>query len=67
MYCASVVLLLVVLPAVSVILGAVVAPHGLGIMGLVGKWYVFWACGIPLLLAGIRQVLQAALYGRRDL
>jgi hypothetical protein len=49
---------LVVLPAVSVILGAVVAPHGLGIMGLVGKWYVFWACGIRLLLAGIRQVLQ---------
>jgi len=58
MYFVSVVLLLVVLPAVSVILEAVVAPHGLGVMRLVREWYVFWACGIRLLLAGIRQVLQ---------
>jgi hypothetical protein len=27
-------------------------------MELAGKWYVFWACGIRLLLAGIRQVSQ---------
>jgi hypothetical protein len=58
MYLVSVVLLLAVLPATSVILEAVLAPHGVSIMGLVGKWYVFWACGIRLLLAGIRQVLQ---------
>jgi len=58
MYLMSVVLLLAILPAVSVLLEAVLSPHGVSIMGLVGKWYVFWACGIRLLLAGIRQVVQ---------
>jgi hypothetical protein len=58
MYLMSVVLLLAVLPAVSVILEGVVRPHGATIMGLVGKWYVFWACGVRLLLAGIRQIVQ---------
>jgi hypothetical protein len=58
MYLVSVVLLLAILPAVSVIIEAVMAPHGMSILGLVGKWYVFWACGIRLLLAGARQVSQ---------
>lgn len=58
MYTLSVVLLLAILPALSVILEAAFSPHGGSIMGLVGKWYVFWACGIRLLLAGLRQVSQ---------
>jgi hypothetical protein len=58
MYFLSVVLLLAVLPAASVILEAVLAPHGVGVISLIGKWYVFWACGVRLLLAGIRQVAQ---------
>ena len=58
MYFASVVLLLAIIPAVSVILEAALSPHGASFMGLVGKWYVFWACGVRLLLAGIRQVLH---------
>jgi hypothetical protein len=58
MYLRSVVVLLAVLPAMSVVLEAVLAPHGLGVMGLIGKWFVFWACGLRLLLAGIRQVVQ---------
>ncbi|MGA2041204.1 MAG: DUF6790 family protein [Bryobacteraceae bacterium] len=58
MYIVSVVLLLAILPAASVILEAVLTPHGASIAGLVGKWYAFWACGVRLLLAGIRQVGQ---------
>jgi len=58
MYLVIVVLLLLVLPAVSVVLEAAFSPHAESIMGLVGKWYVFWAVGIRLLLAGIRQVSQ---------
>jgi hypothetical protein len=34
------------------------------IMALVAKWHVFSACGVRLLLTGIRQV--AAVYGGRD-
>lgn len=58
MYIFSVVLLLAILPAVSVILEAALSPHGVSIIGLVGKWYVFFACGVRLQLAGVRQVGQ---------
>jgi hypothetical protein len=58
MYTLSVVLLLAVLPAASVNLEAMMGPHSIGVMSLVGKWYVFWACGVRLLLAGLRQVSQ---------
>ena len=27
-------------------------------MILVGKWWVFWACGVRLFIAGVRQVAQ---------
>jgi hypothetical protein len=58
MYSVIVVLLLLVVPAMSVILETALSPHSLSVTGLVGKWYVFWACGIRLLLAGLRQVSQ---------
>jgi hypothetical protein len=58
MYLLNVVLLLAVLPAASVMLEAVLAPHGVGNMALIGKWYVFWVCGVRLLLAGLRQISQ---------
>ena len=57
-YLVSVVVLLLILPAASVVIEAVASAHGMSIMSLIGKWYVFWACGIRLLLAGIRQVSQ---------
>jgi hypothetical protein len=58
MYFIVVVALLLVLPAASVILEATISAHDPSIMGLIGKWYVFWAGGVRLLLAGIRQVSQ---------
>lgn len=58
MYTSSAVLLLAVLPAASVVLEAMLTPHGGSTMALIGKWYVFWACGVRLVLAGIRQVSQ---------
>jgi hypothetical protein len=51
-------MLLLVLPAASVILESTISAHGASIMGLIGKWYVFWAGGVRLLLAGLRQVSQ---------
>ena len=33
---------------------------GGGLMPLVGKWFVFWAVGARLFIAGIRQVIQPA-------
>ena len=56
MYLLSVVLLLAILPAGSVIVEVVRAPHAAILMALIGKWYVFWAGGVRLCLAGIRQL-----------
>ena len=56
MYLVTVVLLLLVLPTVSVILELLLGPRGMLVGALIGKWYVFWAIGVRLLLAGIRQV-----------
>ncbi len=58
MYIISVFLLLLVLPAISVIVEALHIGAGADIMWLIGKWFVFWACGVRLLLAGIKQTLQ---------
>jgi len=41
--------------SIAVEISAGHAPLG---MLLIGKWYVFWAVGLRLLLAGVRQILQ---------
>lgn len=56
MYYAVVGLFMFFLPCTSVLTEALTAHQP--IMPLVGKWYVFWAIGVRLLLAGSRQVVQ---------
>jgi hypothetical protein len=58
MYFAIVFFLMLVAP-----LGTIVIEHSLlhsaaPLMSLVGKWYVFWAVGVRLALAGLRQYFQ---------
>lgn len=70
MYFASVILLLVVLPVVSISAEALLSHHAMR-MALVGRWFVFWGIGVRLLLAGIRQVIQPRftaekIFGVRD-
>jgi hypothetical protein len=64
MYVPMVVMLMLVLPFISVLaqllLGTHAAPHASDLMPAIAKWYVFWAMGIRLLLAGLRQSLQPA-------
>jgi len=57
MYLAAVLGLTIVFPVVSIVLEATLFGTTLGPV-LVGKWFVFWALGVRLLAAGIRQVLQ---------
>jgi hypothetical protein len=57
MYFISVVLLLLVFPALSVLAEALYVP-GADIMWLVGKWFVFWACGVRLFVAGLMQTFR---------
>ena len=56
MYLASIVLLMLVLPAASVAIEAVVS--GGSLFSLLAKWFVFWPVGVRLFVAGIRQTLQ---------
>ncbi len=56
MYLAIVVALVVVLPVASIAADALSTPAPL--MLLVGKWFVFWAAGVRLLTAGLKQIAQ---------
>lgn len=57
MYFASVILLLFVFPIASVAINAHLRPD-IGILVLIGRWFTFWAVGVRLFIAGIRQVVQ---------
>lgn len=58
MYFAIVVALMLVLPPTSI--GIQVLSGGPGTLSaaLAAKWFVFWAVGVRLLLAGLRQIVQ---------
>lgn len=55
--------LMVVIPAISVVIAALLTPNP-DILWLVGKWFVFWGVGVRLLLAGVRQMLKPAFTAR---
>ena len=58
MYFAIVVLLLFILPAASVAIEALRSSHSFLDPVLVLRWWTFWAVGVRLFVAGIRQVVQ---------
>ena len=58
MYFASVLLLLLIFPLVSIAIEAIRFGHSITDMSLIGAWFVFWAVGIRLFVAGLRQVFQ---------
>jgi len=58
MYYASVLLLTLILPLGSVYVDRSLAHDALPILLLVGKWFAFWAGGVRLFIAGMRQQVQ---------
>jgi hypothetical protein len=57
MYYLIVVFLMLVFPALSIAIDAGINHVHLDLF-LLGKWYVFWAVGMRLSLAGLRQIVQ---------
>jgi len=55
-YIAVVTLLLLVLPAGSMVIERLVTGSDAGLALLAGKWFGFWSVGVRLLLAGARQI-----------
>lgn len=55
--------LMLVIPAISVLVEALLA-HSPDPIWLIAKWFVFWGVGVRLLIAGIRQVAQPSFTAR---
>jgi len=64
MYVVIVILLMFVCPALFVVTEAAMSRHTVSVYFLIAKWYVFWAVGIRMFTAGVRQVLQPAFTAR---
>jgi hypothetical protein len=58
MYFIFVALFLFVLPAISVLVEALVRGGAVDFLLLTGKWFVFWGVGVRLFIAGLRQLAQ---------
>jgi hypothetical protein len=62
MYVLIVIALMLALPLISIVAQIFLADHGAqqaaSNFALVAKWYVFWAVGVRLSLAGLRQIIQ---------
>jgi hypothetical protein len=55
---------MLVLPLASILIEALAEPRALDLWHLTGKWFVFWAIGIRLFLAGLKQIFQPAFTAR---
>jgi hypothetical protein len=58
-YLVSVLLFMLLLPLGSILFGVVVNKQPFGWL-LIGKWFIFWALGVRLFIAGVRQVSKPA-------
>lgn len=58
MYFLMIILLMFVFPISSALTELLIFESTAGIAFLIGKWFVFWAVGIRLFLAGLRQSVR---------
>ena len=58
MYILMITFLMFVFPIISILVELFVFHSPMGIMSLVGKWFVFWPVGIRLFTAGLRQAVN---------
>lgn len=65
MHLLAVVVLMLILPIGSIAVEYVAAVEAIGLLPLVGKWFVFWASGVRLLLAGLSQIFRPEFTARR--
>jgi hypothetical protein len=58
MYLAVVIGLMLIFPIASIVLEFFMHGHGVLDVAIIGKWFVFWAVGARLLIAGLRQIVR---------
>jgi len=49
---------MLILPLISILIDFSINKHGIGLISLIGKWFVFWAIGCRLFTAGLRQAIK---------
>ena len=64
MYLTVVALLMFIFPAISVVVESMGSHNHTSLLMLIGKWFVFWAVGVRLFTAGLRQVIKPELTAR---
>jgi hypothetical protein len=64
MYLVSILVLLILAPAVSVVAEFATSSVPADLIGLIGKWMTFWAVGVRLFLAGVKQTAQPSFTAR---
>ncbi len=47
-----------ILPCISILIEYLVLPVIYNLWELIGKWFIFWALGVRLFTAGLRQVIN---------
>ncbi len=60
MYLYVILLLMLICPVASILAEYYMQHPDMGLIALVGKWFTFWAVGVRLFTAGIRQVKDPA-------
>jgi hypothetical protein len=50
--------LMLIFQMASTMLEAFIRPHDMFEIAIAGKWFVFWAVGMRLFIAGLRQIFQ---------
>jgi hypothetical protein len=58
MYIATIIGLMLIFPMASIVFESFLQHHGVLEAPIVGKWFVFWAVGVRLFIAGLRQIVQ---------
>lgn len=61
MYIFAVLFLMFIFPVISLVIEVSVNKNHLALIELIGKWFVFWAIGVRLFTAGLRQALKPGL------
>lgn len=50
-----------IFPIVSLVIEVLVNKNHIALIELIGKWFVFWAIGVRLFTAGLRQIIKPGL------
>jgi hypothetical protein len=71
MYILTIIMLMFILPILAVLTELLIFHSNVGVVLLIGKWFVFWAVGVRLFSAGLRQVIRPQftveeIFGIRD-